>query len=93
MSAPITRRRFWLWAAPLVLTLLALFALTAIPASAQTDRYVDPAGACAGNSNCYTTIGAAVAASGPGDTICVHRQHHRVPLHCQQQLRRLRRRL
>jgi parallel beta-helix repeat protein len=34
-----------------------------------TNRYVDPAGTCGGNSPCYTTIQAAINASTAGDTI------------------------
>ncbi len=53
-----------------LLALLLALSLAA-PVSADTNRYVDWQGACAGSSPCYTTISAAVAASGPGDTIYV----------------------
>ena len=53
-----------------LLALLLTLSLAA-PVSADTNRYVDPAGTCATFSPCYTTISAAVAASGPGDIIYV----------------------
>ncbi len=53
------------------LVLFVATMITGTPALAQTSRYVDPAGTCAGNIPCYTTINAAVAASVSGDTIYV----------------------
>ena len=64
----MVKRNSLLLSGPLAL-LLALSLVATV--SAQSDRYVDPAGTCATFTPCYTTISAAVAASGPGDTIYV----------------------
>jgi parallel beta-helix repeat protein len=57
-----------------LLTLAIVFSalLVVVPASAADTLYVDAAGICPGNPNCYTTIQAAINAANDGDTILVY---------------------
>jgi hypothetical protein len=71
VTSIILRRAAAAFLASAICLMIALGVISASATPYHEGRYVDLAGLCDGHTPCYTSIGAAVAASVAGDTVYV----------------------